>query len=162
MVAIRRTPTVTPFVAGCIFPSWLTRSSSRKRNRATSGRFAGRDLLSTRSSNKSLALGLLASELASPTDRVSLSPVGFFGRLFIKPPALHLAKNTFPLHLLLEHPKSLVDIVVANDYLQETFLRVQVARPERIKRHRRLVPSFGSSLNEFLHALHTVGTRCVS
>jgi hypothetical protein len=32
------------------------------------------------------------------------------------------AKNTFALHFLLEYPKSLVDVVVANDYLQETFL----------------------------------------
>jgi hypothetical protein len=67
-------------------------------------------------------LGLLASELAGAADRFSLLPVRFFGRLLVKSSALHLAKNTLALHFLLEYPQSLVDVVVANEYLQETFL----------------------------------------
>jgi hypothetical protein len=67
-------------------------------------------------------LGLLASELAGAADCFSLFPVRFFGRLLIKSSSLHLAKNAFALHFLLEYPQSLVDVVVANEYLQETFL----------------------------------------
>jgi hypothetical protein len=67
-------------------------------------------------------LGLLASELAGAADRFSLFPVRFFGRLLIKSSAPHLAKNAFALHFLLKHPQGLVDVVVANEYLQETFL----------------------------------------
>jgi hypothetical protein len=33
-------------------------------------------------------------------------------------------ENAFALHFLLECPQSLVDVVVANEYLQETFLFV--------------------------------------
>jgi hypothetical protein len=73
-------------------------------------------------SDKTLALGLLASELASATDRFSLFPVRFFGWLLVKSPALHLAKDSFALHFLLEHPQSLIDVVVANEYLQKIFL----------------------------------------
>jgi hypothetical protein len=67
-------------------------------------------------------LGLLASELAGSADRLTLFPRRFFGGLLVESSALHLAKNAFALHFLLEYPKSLVDVVVANDYLQEAFL----------------------------------------
>jgi hypothetical protein len=67
-------------------------------------------------------LGLLASELAGPADRFTPFPRRFFGRLLVKSPTLHLAKNAFALHFLLENSQSLVDVVVANEYLQETFL----------------------------------------
>jgi hypothetical protein len=33
-------------------------------------------------------------------------------------PTLHLTKNALALHLLLEDPESLIDIVVANEYPQ--------------------------------------------
>jgi len=67
-------------------------------------------------------LGLLASELASSADRFTLFPRRLFGWLLVKSSALHLTKNAFALHFLLEYPKSLVNVVVANDYLQEAFL----------------------------------------
>jgi len=66
-------------------------------------------------------LGLLASELAGSADRFTSFPRRFFGWLLVESPALHLAKNAFALHFLLEYPKSLVDVVVANEYLQATF-----------------------------------------
>jgi hypothetical protein len=66
-------------------------------------------------------LGLLASELAGPADCVTTFPRRFFGWLLVKSSALHLAKNTFTLHLLLKYAKGLIDVVVANEYLQETF-----------------------------------------
>src|SRR5262249_9791704 len=40
------------------------------------------------------------------------------GRLFIGLAAFHLAKNALALHLLFQHPESLIDVVVANEYLQ--------------------------------------------
>ncbi len=85
------------------------------------GGSAGRHLLSFRSDNKPFALGLLASELAGATDRFSLFTVRSFGRFLVKSSALHLAKNAFALHFLLEYPQSLVDVVVADEDLQEKF-----------------------------------------
>ena len=85
------------------------------------GGSAGRHLLPFRSGNKPFALGLLASELAGATDRFSLFTVRPFGRFLIKSSAFHLAKNAFALHFLLEYPQSLVDVVVADEDLQETF-----------------------------------------
>src|SRR5215470_8431097 len=104
------------------FPSRSRRNSAHDRKWATSGWFAGWHLLSAGCSDKALALGLLASELADATDRFSLFPVRSLGWLLVKSSALHLAKNAFALHFLLQYPKSLVDVVVANDYLQETLL----------------------------------------
>jgi len=40
-------------------------------------------------------LGLLASELAGPADRVSFFPVRFFGWLLVKSSTFQLAKNAF-------------------------------------------------------------------
>jgi len=46
-----------------------------------------------------------------------------FGRLLVKSSARHLAKNALALHLLLEHTERLIDIVVADEDLQEYSLR---------------------------------------
>jgi len=66
-------------------------------------------------------LGFLASELAGATNRFSFFPVRLFGRLLVKSSTLHLAKHAFALHFLLEHTERLIDIVVADEDLQETF-----------------------------------------
>jgi hypothetical protein len=66
-------------------------------------------------------LGLLASELAGSADRFTSFARRFFGWLLVKSPAFHLTKNALALHFLLERPQSLVDVIVANEYLQETF-----------------------------------------
>src|SRR6266436_8394983 len=57
--------------------------------------------------------------------RLACAPDGFrllaglaLGRFFIRLAALHLTKNALALQLLFEDPKSLIDIVVANDDLQ--------------------------------------------
>jgi len=78
-------------------------------------------LLPAGRSDKPLALGLLASEFAGAADRFGLFPVGFFGWLLVESSALHLAKHAFALHFLLEHTERLIDIVVADEDLQETF-----------------------------------------
>jgi hypothetical protein len=67
-------------------------------------------------------LCLLASKLAGSTDCFTAFARRFFGRLLVKSSSLHFAKNTLTLHLLLKYTKGLVDVVVANEYLQETFL----------------------------------------
>jgi hypothetical protein len=56
---------------------------------------------------------LRARRIASAFSRVL--PLG---RFFIGFAALHLAKNALALHFLLQRPESLIDIVVANEYLQ--------------------------------------------
>src|SRR5262245_65229241 len=43
------------------------------------------------------------------------------GWFFIRLATLHLSKNALALHLLLEDPESLIDIVVANEDLQNVF-----------------------------------------
>ena len=88
-------------------PSRSRRNSTRDREWTTPGRSARRHLLPAQRSHKSLALGLLASELVGSTDCVSFFPVRFFGRLFVKPSTFHLAKNAFALQFLLECPRSL-------------------------------------------------------
>ena len=80
-------------------------------------------LLPAGRSDKPLALGLLASEFAGAADRFGLFPVGFFGWLLVESSALHLAKHAFALHFLLEHTERLIDIVVADEDLQEYSLR---------------------------------------
>ena len=68
-------------------------------------------------SEKTFALRFLARQLACPANCFSLLARPLFRRLFICLPQLHLAENTFALHLLLECPKRLIDIVVAYQYL---------------------------------------------
>jgi hypothetical protein len=63
----------------------------------------------------------LRASLRAPRRASSCSRTERFGRLLVEPSTLHLAKHAFALHLLLEHPKRLVDVVVANHDLQEIF-----------------------------------------
>jgi hypothetical protein len=60
--------------------------------------------------------------------RLKRAPDGFrflaglaLRRFFIRPAAFHLTKNALALHLLFEDPESLIDIVVASEYLQNVF-----------------------------------------
>ena len=68
-------------------------------------------------SEKSFALRFLTRQLASTANCFCLAPRAFFGRLFIGLPEFHFPENTFTLHLLLECPKRLIDIVIADHYL---------------------------------------------
>jgi hypothetical protein len=85
------------------------------------GGSAGRHLLSFGGGDKSFALSLLARELAGSSDRFAPFPCRLFRRLLVKSPTFHLAKHTFALHPLLEHAERLIDIVVADEDLRETF-----------------------------------------
>jgi hypothetical protein len=71
--------------------------------------------------NEALTLCPLARELTRPADCVAFFSRRFLRWLFVEPSTLHLAEDALPLHLLFQHPESLVDIVVADQYLQEMF-----------------------------------------
>jgi len=66
------------------------------------------------------ALGALASQLARPTNGLSLLARPLLGRLFIKIAQLHLAEYTLALKLLFQGPKRLINIVIAYNYLQRS------------------------------------------
>ena len=74
----------------------------------------GRRLPLFRHEDQAFALGLFPGSLARAPDGFCLLAGLALGRFFIRLAALHLAKNTLALHLLFEHPESLIDIVVAN------------------------------------------------
>src|SRR3954463_10034383 len=64
--------------------------------------------------------GRLAGLLAGAADGVGLL-AGFALRgLLVGFPLPHFTEDALALHLLLEHPERLIDIVVANKYLQRT------------------------------------------
>ena len=68
--------------------------------------------------DQAFALSLFPGSLARTSDGFRLLAGLALGRFFIRLAALHLAKNALALHLLFEHPESLIDIVVSNEYLQ--------------------------------------------
>ena len=114
-------PPHRPRSALSVLASRQARRCASARKRATSIRPAGKNLLASRSRQQPFALGFLARELAGAADRFPLLSRRLFGWLLEKSPALHFAKDAFALHLFLEHSKRLVDVVVANKNLQETF-----------------------------------------
>src|SRR5262249_30425254 len=77
------------------------------------------DVLPTLGSrNQAFALGLLAGGLARTSDGFRLLATLALGGLFIGLAALHLTKDAFALHLLLEDLEGLIDIVIPNEYLK--------------------------------------------
>src|SRR3954469_5562877 len=71
---------------------------------------------------EALTLQTLALELAIAADRFGPLACALFGRFFVMAPELHLAKDAFSLHLLLQRFERLIDVVVANDNLQAGLL----------------------------------------
>ena len=67
--------------------------------------------------NAAFALRLLARELPCPADGLGLLAGALLRRLFVIVTELHLAEDAFALHLLLQRPEGLIDIVIANDDL---------------------------------------------
>src|SRR5262245_16652461 len=76
---------------------------------------------------QTLALRLLALELADAADCFAAFPRQPLRRLFVEAFALHLAKDAFALQSPLQYPQRLIDIVVTNKYLQN--LIPSVAKP---------------------------------
>jgi hypothetical protein len=81
--------------------------------------FCKKFLLRTRIWKKAFTLGLFSGEFADSPDRLILLPRRSFRRLLVEPSTLHLPKHTLSLHFLFEDAERLVDVVVANQYLQE-------------------------------------------
>jgi hypothetical protein len=98
------------------FASAPSRPKARntRRTRSSSGssfhpRFGGRQ--------KSLPLQFLASKFSRPSDGFCLFANFPLGGFFVMLPELHFTKDAFTLHLFLQHPEGLVDIVVADENL---------------------------------------------
>src|SRR6476659_3089525 len=95
---------------------------------AQAGRSAGRTRLGR---NEAFALSLLAGELAGPANGLGLLASALLGRLFVVIAELHLAEDAFALHLFLQRPEGLIQIVIANDDLHarhSPFQRVEEFR----------------------------------
>src|SRR5215813_10110197 len=112
--------------AGNTLSVWCTRIAPREMfapNSEQPGqrRPTGRGLPLFRHGDQAFALGLFPGCLTRASDGFRLLAGLALGRFFIRLAALHLSKNALALHLLFEHPESLIDIVVSNEYLQNAF-----------------------------------------
>jgi hypothetical protein len=74
-------------------------------------------------------LGALAGQLAGATDGLGLLAGALFRRLFLVHVALHFTEAAFALHLLLEGFQRLIDVVVADENLNQGYL--SFGRPPR-------------------------------
>lgn len=72
-----------------------------------------------RTGNQTFALSELARGLAGATNSFSLFTGALFGGLFKGPAGLHFTEYAFALQLLLQNAEGLVDIVIADEYLQD-------------------------------------------
>ena len=77
---------------------------------------------------QAFALHALSGQLAGSTDRFGLLARAFFRRLFVMHVALHLAEAAFPLHLLLQRLQRLVDVIVADENLNDDPI-LRISRP---------------------------------
>ncbi len=68
---------------------------------------------------QAFALGAFAGELAGAANGFSLFAGAFFRRFLEVVTALHLPEETFALHFLLKRFQCLIDIVVADDDLND-------------------------------------------
>jgi hypothetical protein len=71
--------------------------------------------------DQAFALRLFPRRLARAANRFGFLAGLALGWFFIRLAALQLTKNALALHLFLEDFESLIDIVVANEYLQNVF-----------------------------------------
>src|SRR6476660_1992612 len=66
---------------------------------------------------QTLALHLFAGELAGAADGFRFLPGSLLGGFFVTAAEPHLAEDALALHLFLQHPEGLVDIVVTDENL---------------------------------------------
>lgn len=98
----------------------IRKSHAARMRRAPKGSARRRAQCARRSSlNGAFALQFLADQLARAAHRLRLLASAFFRRLFIKFPALHFAECAFALHLLFQRAKRLLDIIVADNDLNQ-------------------------------------------
>ena len=69
--------------------------------------------------SEAFAIHPLAQKLAGAANGLSLLTGALFRRLLIAAAQLHFAENAFALHLLLERAQSLIDIVVADQNVDD-------------------------------------------
>src|SRR6266446_6886831 len=81
------------------------------------GASAQRRWLFFRRGNQSFPHRLLASKLAEAAHRLGLFSCRLLRWLLVEAPPLHFAEHAFPLHLLLQDAKGLIDVVIADEYL---------------------------------------------
>jgi hypothetical protein len=81
--------------------------------------------------DETFALGLFPGGLPRSSDGLRFLAGPALGRLFMGLATPHLAKNALALHLLLQGPESLIDIVVANEYPQMFSNRAAAAFGDR-------------------------------
>src|SRR5918994_1664994 len=93
------------------------RRSARSGHRPA-GASGARTGLRLGSRDQTFADGLLAGGLAIAPDGLGLLAGLSLGGLLIGLPRLHFAEDPFALHLLLENPEGLIDVVVAYQNLQ--------------------------------------------
>lgn len=70
-------------------------------------------------SERAFALQPLADQLARAPNRFGLLAGSLLGRLLIELPALHLPEGAFPLHFLFQRAQRLLDVVVADNDLDQ-------------------------------------------
>ena len=90
----------------------------RRSERCGAPDWTARVLAAPGARDQAFALRQLPGRLAGASDRLRFLAGFACGRLFISLPTLHLAKNALALHPLFQNSQSLIDIVVANEYLQ--------------------------------------------
>jgi len=67
--------------------------------------------------DETFTLCALTCQLTGAANGFCLFASTLFGRLFIMATHLHFAEDTFALHLFLESAESLINIVIADEYL---------------------------------------------
>ncbi len=95
----------------------LCRVASLNAYKTRAVRLARNGRLGAAAGHEAFALSLLASQLASATNRLGLLANALLRGLLVEVAHLHLTEDAFPLKLLLESAESLIDVVVANEYL---------------------------------------------
>src|SRR5215472_4792255 len=103
-------------VSVTVVPRSEARRAWRAASSGSSWRFPGLHRQQT------LPLQLFAGELTGTADGFRLLPDSPLGRFFVMVAELHFAEEPLTLHLLLQRPEGLVDIVVTNENLHAAFL----------------------------------------
>jgi hypothetical protein len=96
---------------------------------------------------QTLALQLFARQLTGTANGLTLLADFPLRGLFVVAAEFHLAENTFALHLLLQHPEGLVDIVVTDKNLHAAFLfdlAIDRSLATALSHWRTVIAQFGS------------------
>jgi len=78
--------------------------------------------------DETFSLGFFPRKLACSSDRFCLLASPTLGWLFVSSAKFHLANDPLALHLLFQNPKSLIDVVIANEYLHLRSIQIVAVR----------------------------------